>query len=141
MILLDDVKSNDEFDIESFPFLKSDSFNFEKNNLFLPFTHSQLPNLNQDNIDFKEIKNIAEDEFEKSINIEDNLNLVDIQSTGSTKIFSSLKDRIIANQEKNINKNQKLTLKLNFIIKEEERNLIKILLTKNATFQMILIMF
>ena len=112
MILLDDVKSNDEFDIESFPFLKSDSFNFEKNNLFLPFTHSQLPNLNQDNIDFKEIKNIAEDEFEKSINIEDNLNLVDIQSTGSTKIFSSLKDRIIANQEKNINKESKINFKV-----------------------------
>ena len=113
MILLDDIKSNDEFDIESFPFLKSDSFNFEKNNLFLPFTPNHLLNLDQDNIDFKEIKNIAEDEFEKSIKIEDNLNLVDIQSTGTTKIFCSLKDRIIAdNQEKNINNEPKINFKV-----------------------------
>ena len=114
ILLLDAISSDNDFDVESFPILKGDSFNFNKNDLFLPHNPNHLHNLNQDSIDFEGIKNFVEDDFEKTINIEDNLNQIDIQSTGSTKLFSSLKDRIIAdNQEKiNINNESKINFKV-----------------------------
>jgi hypothetical protein len=119
MLIFDSVNTNSEFDIESIPFLKSDSFNFDKNDLFLPFKPKDLDKLNHENINFEGIKNIVEDEFEKSIKIEDNLNLIDIQSTGSTKLFSSMKDRIIAeNQEKiNLNNESKINFKVKLLHK------------------------
>jgi hypothetical protein len=114
MLLLDDINTINEFDTESIPFLKSDSFNFDKGDLLLPFNPSQFHNINQEIINFEGIKNIVEDDSEKSIKIDYNLNQIDIQSTVSTKLFSSLKDKIIAeNQEKmSINNESKASFKV-----------------------------
>ena len=114
MLLFDDINTINEFDTESIPFLKSDSFNFDKGDLLLPFNPSQFHNINQEIINFEGIKNIVEDDSEKSIKIDYNLNQIDIQSTVSTKLFSSLKDKIIAeNQEKmSINNESKASFKV-----------------------------
>ena len=114
MLLLDNINTINEFDLEFIPSLKNDSFNFDQKDSFLPLSPNHFQNLNQENINFDGIKNIIEDDFEKSITIDDNLNQIDIQSTGSTKLFSSLKDKIIAeNQEKiNINNESKINFKV-----------------------------
>jgi len=83
LILSDNEISIDEFDIESIPFFK----------------------------DFS-IKSIKEYNSEKSIKTKKNKNKVVFQSTGSAKIFSSLKDKVITENKENTNLNKES--KINF---------------------------
>jgi len=77
LMLSDNEISIDEFDIESIPFFK----------------------------DFS-IKSIKEYNSEKSIKTEKNKNKVVFQSTGSAKIFSSVKNKVITENKENTNLNK-----------------------------------
>ena len=83
--------SYNEFDIESIPFFKDSSFDFDKNDLFLPFNHCHYQIFNQE-IDFEGIKSIKEYDSEQSMKIEKNKNQIDIQSIGLINIFYSMED-------------------------------------------------
>jgi hypothetical protein len=102
---------NDVFDFEPFPSFKENSIDLDKNDFFLPFNPTPCPILNQE-IDFEGIKTIKEYDSEKTIKIEKNKNQIDIQSTGSTKIFSSLKNKVIMENKEDINLNNES--KINF---------------------------
>ena len=56
MLLLDNIDTINEFDIESIPSLKSDLFNFDKKDSFLPLEPNHFQNLNQEKINFDGIK-------------------------------------------------------------------------------------
>lgn len=115
LLFLDNINSDSEFDLELISFLKEDSFNLDKNDLFLPFNPDHFLNLNQENIDYEGIKSIAGDDLENTIKIENNLNQIDIQSTGSTKIISSVKNMIFMDNQEKINLNNEP--KINFNVK------------------------
>ena len=87
LILSDNEISIDEFDIESIPFFK----------------------------DFS-IKSIKQYNSEKSIKTEKNKKKVVFQSIGPTKIFSSMKDKVITENKENtnLNKESKINFKVVF---------------------------
>lgn len=136
------ANSNDEFDFEPFPSFKENSIDLDKNDFFLPFNPTPCPILNQE-IDFEGIKTIKEYDSEKTIKIEKNKNQIDIQSTGSTKIFSSLKNKVIMENKEDINLNNESKINFKVVLhhKEEEKSQKKINLIKKFIFQMILIIF
>ena len=110
LTLSDYEYSNNEFDVESIPFLKDGSVNLDWNDLFLPFNPNSYQIFNQE-INFEGIKSIKDYDLEQSIKIQKNKNQVDIQSTGSTKIFFSLKN-IMEKEETNVNKESKVNFKV-----------------------------
>ena len=120
--------SIDEFDIEPIPFFKDYSIDHDKNDFLLPFGPNQCQILNQE-IDFEGIKNIKEYDSEKTMKIETNKNLIDIQSTGSSKIFSSLKNKVILEKKVEINLNNESKANFKVILhhkrgrKKSEKNL------------------
>ena len=120
--------SIDEFDNEPIPLFKDYSFDLDKNDFLLPFSHNHCQILNQE-IDFEGIKNIKEYDSEKTINIEKNKNLIDIQSTGSTKILSSLKNKVIMENKVELNLNNESKVNFKVILhqkrgrKKSEKNL------------------
>jgi len=113
LTLSDYENFNCEQDIEPIPFFKDFSDDFDKNDLFLPFNPSHYQIFNQE-IDFEGIKSVKEYDLEKSVKIEEIKNQIDIQSTGSTKIFSFLKDKTITEnkEDTNLNKESKINFKV-----------------------------
>ena len=123
------ANSNDEFDIEPFSFFKDNSIDLDKNDFFLPFAPAHCQILNQE-IDFEGIKSIEEYDSEKTIKIEKNKNQIDIQSTGSTKILSSLKDKVVMENKEDINLNNESKINFKVVLhhkrgrKKSEKNIL-----------------
>jgi hypothetical protein len=120
--------SYDKLDIEPIPFFKDYSIELDNNDFLLPFSPNQCHILNQE-IDFEGIKSIKEYESENTIKLDKNKNEIDIQSSGSTKILSSLKDKVIMENEVNINLNNESKINFKVVLhhkrgrKKSEKNL------------------